>query len=73
MKSPLNVVAWKVCFNAICLSKTEYRINHSSEKVKVVAIKHFVFCAIINYHFKTIELSIIEKLVEQTVQAFKSD
>ena len=47
-------------------------INHSSEKLKVVYTKRFVFCAIINYQFKTSELCIIETLVEQTVQALKS-
>ena len=28
---------------------------------------------IVNYHFKIRELKNVEKLVEQTVQAFKSD
>ena len=31
-----------------------------------------MFCAIINYQFKTSELKNEEKLVKQTVQAFKS-
>ena len=31
------------------------------------------FMQIVNYHFKIRELKNVEKLVEQTVQAFKSD
>ena len=31
-----------------------------------------MFCAIINYQFTTSELKNVEKLVKQTVKAFKS-
>ena len=38
-------------------------INHSSEKLKVIYIKRFfLFCAIINYQYKTSELKDAEKL-----------
>ena len=40
----------------------------------VICIKRFCFMQfIVNYHFKTREMRNVEKLVEQTVQAFKSD
>ena len=39
-------------------------INDSSEKLKVICIKRFVFYAIINYQFRTSELKNVEKLVE---------
>ena len=45
--------------------------KHSSAKLKVIYIKHFLFCARINYQFKTSELKNVEKLVEPAVQAFK--
>ena len=45
------------------------KINNSSEKLKIICIKSFLFYAIINHQFKTSELKNIEKLVEQTVQA----
>ena len=47
-------------------------INHSSENLKVIYIKYSMFCAIINYQFKTSELKNVEKLVMQTVKALKS-
>ena len=46
-------------------------INHSSEKLKVIYIRHLLFYVIINYRFKISELKNIEKLLEQTVQALK--
>ena len=46
--------------------------NHSSENLKVIYIKCYMFYAIINYQFKTSELKNVEKLVKQTVQALKS-
>ena len=47
-------------------------IYHSSEKLKVIYIKCFLFYTVINYQFKTSELKNLEQLVEQTVQALKS-
>ena len=47
-------------------------MNHSSENLKVIYTKCSMFYAIINYQFKTSELKNIEKLVKQTVQAFKT-
>ena len=38
----------------------------------VICIKRICFMQIVNYHFKTREMKNVEKLVEQTVQAFKS-
>ena len=49
----------------------EHNIDHSSEKLKVTFIKPFLFFAKITYQFKTSELKNVEKLVEQTAQAFK--
>ena len=46
-------------------------MNHSSEKLKVIHIKRFLFYAMSNYNFKTGELENVGKLVEQTVQALK--
>ena len=63
-------MAWKEFFDAFWLSKTE--INHSPENLKVIYIKCTIFCAIINYQFKSSELKNVEKLVKQTVQALKS-
>ena len=47
-------------------------INHSSENLKVIYIKCSMFCAIIDYQFKTGELTNVEKLVKLTVKASKS-
>ena len=47
-------------------------MNHSSENLKVIYTKCSMFYAIINYQFKTGELKNVEKLVKETVQAFKS-
>ena len=47
-------------------------INHSSENLKVIYIKCSMFCAIIDYQFKTGELTNVEKLVKLTVTASKS-
>ena len=68
--STLNVVAWKVFFDASGCPRQN--INHSSENLKVIYIKCSMFYAIINYQFKTSELKNVEKLVKQTVQALKS-
>ena len=46
-------------------------INHSSEKLKVIHIKRFLFYATSNYNFNTGELENVGKLVEETVQALK--
>ena len=66
--STLNVVVWKVFFDASGCPRQN--INHSSENLKVIYIKCSMFYAIINYQFKTSELK-IEKLVKQTVPASK--
>ena len=47
-------------------------VNHSSEKLKVIYIKHFLFYVSMNYQFKTREMKNEGKLVEKTVQALKS-
>ena len=54
----------KEFFKAFWLSK----INHSSERLKVVYKMHFLFYAIINCQFETSELNNVEKLVKQTVK-----
>ena len=46
-------------------------INQSSENLKVIYTKCFMFYAIINYQFKRSELKNVEKLVKETVQALK--
>ena len=46
--------------------------DHSSEKLKAIYTKRFLFFLIINYQFKTSELKNVEKLMEETVQALKS-
>ena len=46
-------------------------INHGSEKLKVIYIRHLLFYAIINYRFKISELKNVEKLLEKTVEALK--
>ena len=48
--STLNVVAWKVFFNAFCLPRQN--MTHSSEKLKVIYIKRLV----LYNQFKTSEL-----------------
>ena len=45
--------------------------KHSSVKLKVICIKHFLFYSRINYQFKTSELKNVEKSVKPAVQAFK--
>ena len=67
--STLNVVAWK--FFWICFGCRWQNINHSSEFLMVTYIKGFLLYAIANYQFKTSELTNVEKVVKQTVQAFK--
>ena len=67
--STLNVVGWKVFFDASGCPRQN--INHSSENLKVIYIKCSMFYAIINHQFKTSELKNVEKLVKQTVQALK--
>ena len=47
-------------------------VNHTSDKVKVIYIKQFLFYVRINYRFKTSEMKNEGKLVEKTVQASKS-
>ena len=47
-------------------------INHRSENWKVIYIKCSMCYAIIKHQFKTCKLKNVEKLVKQTVQAFKS-
>ena len=47
-------------------------INRSSEKVKVNLHKVFFVFARINSQFKRSGLKSVEKLLEQTVQVFKS-
>ena len=47
------------------------KINHSSEKLKVIHIKCFLSYARINYQFKTSELNKVKNVMEQTVQALK--
>ena len=47
------------------------KINHSSEKLKVIHMKRFLSYARINYQFKTSALNNAENVVEQTVQALK--
>ena len=54
------------------LSCPKQNVNHSSEKLKVIYIKHFLFYVRINYRFKTSEMKDVGKLVEKTVQASKS-
>ena len=39
-------------------------INRSFENLKVISIKCSMFCAIMNYQFKTSELKKVEKLVK---------
>ena len=56
----------KEFFKAFWLSK----INHSSERLKVVYKMHFLFYAIINCQFETSELNNVEKLVQQTVKFY---
>ena len=70
--STLNVVAWKVFFDAFSLSKNRQNMNHSSQNLKVIYTKCSMFYAKINHQFKTSELKNVEKLVKQTVQALKS-
>ena len=56
--STLNLVAWKVFLMFFgCLSQN---INHSSENLKVIHLKCFMFYPIINYQFKTRELENVE-------------
>ena len=57
-------------FDALWLSKTEYK--HSSENLKVIYVKCSMFYEISNYQLKTSELKTVDKMVKQTVQAFKS-
>ena len=47
-------------------------MNRRSENLKVIYTKWSTFYAIISYQFKTSELTNVEKLVKQTVQALKS-
>ena len=47
-------------------------MNHSSENLKIIYAECSMFCALINYQFKTSELKDVEKLVKQTFQALKS-
>ena len=67
--STLNVVAWKVFFDAFGCPRQNR--NHSSENLKVIYINCSMFYAVINYQFKTSELKNVEKLVRQAVQALK--
>ena len=60
--STLNVVAWK--FFWICFGCRWQNINHSSEFLMVTYIKGFLLYAIA-------KLTNVEKVVKQTVQAFK--
>ena len=46
-------------------------INHSPDNLKVIYIRPFVFYARISHQFMTSELKNVEKLVEQTIQAFE--
>ena len=39
--------------------------DHSSEKLKAIYTKRFLFYLIINYQFKTSELKNVEKLMEE--------
>ena len=52
------------------------KINHSSEKLKVICIKRFLFYVrinyVINYQCKTSEHKNLEELVEEIVQALKT-
>ena len=59
----------KVFFRAFLL--VQDNINNSSEKLKVIYIRHLLFYAIINYRFKISELKNVEKLLEKTVEALK--
>ena len=68
--STLNAVARKVFFFML-FGCPRQNMNHSSENLKVIYTKCSMFYAIINYQFKTNELKNVEKLVKQTVQAFK--
>ena len=43
----------------------------SSENLKVIYLKRFLFCTIINYQYTTSKLKNVEELVKQTVQALK--
>ena len=54
------------------LSCPKQNVNQSSEKLKVIYIKHFLFYVSMNYQFKTREMKNEGKLVEKTVQALKS-
>ena len=47
-------------------------VNHTSDKVKVIYIKQFLFYVRINYRFKTSEMKNVGKLVEKTVEASRS-
>ena len=58
--------SWKCFYTVFWLS------NHSSEKVKVNLHKVFFVFTKINSQFKGSGLKSVEKLLEQTVQAFKS-
>ena len=62
-------MVWKVFFRAFLL--VQDNINNSSEKLKVIYIRHLLFYAIINYRFKISELKNVEKLLEKTVEALK--
>ena len=69
--STLNVGVLKV-FLHCCFGYPRQNINHSSEKVKVNLHKVFFVFTKINSQFKGSGLKSVEKLLEQTVQAFKS-
>ena len=49
------------------MSKTKQNINHSSEKLMVIYIRHFLFYARINYQCKTSELKNVEELLSKQV------
>ena len=69
--STLNVGVLKVFLHCF-FGYPRQNINHSSEKVKVNLHKVFFVFTKINSQFKGSELKSVEKLLEQTVQAFKS-
>ena len=51
-------------FCACCIGCPRQNINHSSERLKVIYIRVFMFYAIINHQWKN-----VKTLVEHTVQA----
>ena len=66
--STFNAVAWKLFLDTFGCPRQN--MNHNSENL-VIYTKCSMLYAIINYQFKTRELKNVEKLVKQTVQAFK--